>query len=420
MKDSNKLTKRILWAMIIGVVLGIALHNFVETPFVDKYLVGFVFKLCSKGFVNAIQMLVVPLVLFSLVVGTSDMGDVAKLGRIGGKIMVLYLGSTAIALLISMAVGFVVRPGVGFDLSQYSETMANYKPGTPTPVVDVFLGIITKNPFASLADGDMLQVIFIALLIGCAITILGSKVERVKEVFTQMNELTLQLVWMVMAFAPYGVFFLAVDTFTKLGFAAFKPLALYMIAAFIALFVHATVSYGSMLTLLVRVSPFQFLKNYADVNSVAFSTASSNAALPIALEAITKKCGVDPKISSFTIPLGCTVNMDGSAVTQAMATVFIAQAYGVNLGAREVVTIVIMATLATIGAAGVPGASMITLAMVLNQVGLPVEAIGIILGVDRILSMTRTCLNVSGDAICAMIVAKSEGMFNKEVFNSRK
>lgn len=345
MKDSKKLTKKILYGMGMGIVLGIVLHQFVDSVFVQTYLIDFVFKLVSKGFVNAIQMLVVPLVLFSLVVGTSDMGDVAKLGRISGKIMGLYLITTAIALVISIAVGLFIKPGVGFDLSSYSETMANYVAKEPVPIVDVLLGIISTNPFASLASGNMLQIIFIALLFGTAITILGSKVEKVKVLFAQMNDLTLQLIWMVMSFAPYGVFFLALDTFTKLGFAALAPLAMYMIASFIALFIHAILTYGGLLVFAVRVSPIQFFKNYADVLSVAFSTASSNATLPVTLDTVTNRCGVDSKITSFTIPLGCTVNMDGSAITQAMATIFIAQAYGITLGIPDIVTIVLIATL---------------------------------------------------------------------------
>ena len=419
MGDSKKLSARILIGMALGIIVGVILNNFIGTPFVKDVIVGIIFNFGSTVFTNAIQMLVVPLVLFSLVVGTCDMGDVTKMGRIGIKTLLLYLGSTALAIIISLAIGSAIKPGVGFNLAAYSEEIANYTPGEPTPVVDVLIGIVAKNPVKALVDGNMLQIIFIALLIGVAIALLGDKVPTVKKFFVEMNELTMRLVFIVMSFAPIGVFCLAANTFAKMGFAAFKPLALYMIAAFLALFAHAFVSYGSMLAAWVRVNPLRFLKNYADVISVAFSTASSNAAMPVAMKSIVEKCGVDESISSFTIPLGTTINMDGSAVTQAMATVFIAGAYGVSLTTGDLVTVVVMSTLATVGAAGVPGASMITLAMVLKQIGLPAEAIGIILGVDRILSMTRTTLNVSGDAICTMIVAKSEGLFNKDVFYGR-
>ena len=419
MGDSKKLSAKILIGMAVGIVVGVVLNSFIDNPIVKNYIVGMIFNFGSSVFTNAIQMLVVPLVLFSLVVGTCDMGDVTKMGRVGVKTLALYLGSTALAIVISLTIGSIIQPGVGFNLSAYSEAIANYKPGTPTPVVDVLIGIVPKNPVKALVNGDMLQIIFIALLMGVAISLMGDKVAGVKKFFIEMNELTLKLVFMVMNMAPIGVFCLAANTFAKMGFAAFKPLALYMIAAFTALFAHAFVSYGAMIGLWVRVSPLRFLKNYADVIPVAFSTASSNAAMPVAMKAIVEKCGVDESISSFTIPLGTTVNMDGSAITQAMATIFIAGAYGVNLSVGDMVTVVVMSTLATVGAAGVPGASMITLAMVLKQVGLPAEAIGIILGVDRILSMTRTTLNVAGDGICTMIVAKSEGLFNKEVFYGR-
>ena len=419
MGDSKKLSAKILIGMAVGIVVGVVLNSFIDNPIVKNYIVGMIFNFGSSVFTNAIQMLVVPLVLFSLVVGTCDMGDVTKMGRVGVKTLALYLGSTALAIIISLTIGSIIQPGVGFNLSAYSEAIANYKPGTPTPVVDVLIGIVPKNPVKALVNGDMLQIIFIALLMGVAISLMGDKVAGVKKFFIEMNELTLKLVFMVMNMAPIGVFCLAANTFAKMGFAAFKPLALYMIAAFTALFAHAFVSYGALIGLWVRVSPLRFLKNYADVIPVAFSTASSNAAMPVAMKAIVEKCGVDESISSFTIPLGTTVNMDGSAITQAMATIFIAGAYGVNLSVGDMVTVVVMSTLATVGAAGVPGASMITLAMVLKQVGLPAEAIGIILGVDRILSMTRTTLNVAGDGICTMIVAKSEGLFNKEVFYGR-
>ena len=419
MGDSKKLSAKILIGMAVGIVVGVVLNSFIDNPIVKNYIVGMIFNFGSSVFTNAIQMLVVPLVLFSLVVGTCDMGDVTKMGRVGVKTLALYLGSTALAIIISLTIGSIIQPGIGFNLSAYSDAIANYKPGTPTPVVDVLIGIVPKNPVKALVNGDMLQIIFIALLMGVAISLMGDKVAGVKKFFIEMNELTLKLVFMVMNMAPIGVFCLAANTFAKMGFAAFKPLALYMIAAFTALFAHAFVSYGALIGLWVRVSPLRFLKNYADVIPVAFSTASSNAAMPVAMKAIVEKCGVDESISSFTIPLGTTVNMDGSAITQAMATIFIAGAYGVNLSVGDMVTVVVMSTLATVGAAGVPGASMITLAMVLKQVGLPAEAIGIILGVDRILSMTRTTLNVAGDGICTMIVAKSEGLFNKEVFYGR-
>ena len=419
MGDSKKLSAKILIGMAVGIVVGVVLNSFIDNPIVKNYIVGMIFNFGSSVFTNAIQMLVVPLVLFSLVVGTCDMGDVTKMGRVGVKTLALYLGSTALAIIISLTIGSIIQPGIGFNLSAYSDAIANYKPGTPTPVVDVLIGIVPKNPVKALVNGDMLQIIFIALLMGVAISLMGDKVAGVKKFFIEMNELTLKLVFMVMNMAPIGVFCLAANTFAKMGFAAFKPLALYMIAAFTALFAHAFVSYGAMIGLWVRVSPLRFLKNYADVIPVAFSTASSNAAMPVAMKAIVEKCGVDESISSFTIPLGTTVNMDGSAITQAMATIFIAGAYGVTLTVSDLATVVVMSTLATVGAAGVPGASMITLAMVLKQVGLPAEAIGIILGVDRILSMTRTTLNVAGDGICTMIFAKSEGLFNKEIFYGR-
>lgn len=416
MKKSGSATKQILFAMLLGVIVGTILNKYVDSEFVQKYLLGFVFKIGSKGFIKLIKMVVVPLVLCSLVVGTSEMGNIAKLGRVGTKTLTFYLGTTFVALVVAVVVGLTVKPGLGFSMAGYSEAMANYQVKASVPFSDVLLNVIPSNPIQALASGQMLQIIFFAMLLGICLTILGDKTKGLRKIFVDFNEIMIQMVWLIMKVAPLGVFFLAADTFTKLGFSAYIPLGKYMICVFVSLFVHAILVYGGLLVGVAKLSPKQFIKNFLPVISVAFSTASSNATLPVSLKTVTDNCGVDNKVASFTIPLGATINMDGSAITQGIATMFIAQAYGVPLSITTILMIIVMATLSSIGNAGVPSASMITLAMVLNQVGLPVEAIGIIIGVDRILSMTRTMLNVSGDAICTMIIAKSEGAFDEKVF----
>ena len=416
-KKKTSSAKKVIIGMILGVIVGVILNRFADVPFVDKYIVDILFAIGGGIFTNLIKMMVVPLVFFSLITGTSETGDITKLGRIGVKIMVIYLASTAIALIIALTTGLLLRPGVDLDLSQFSEMIANYTPKEPAPLSETLLGIISTNPFKSLADGNMLQVLFVAILIGITITLLGKKADHARQLFAELNDITVRMVGIVMKYAPYGVFFITAKTFTTLGFSAFKPLGMYILTTIVALVIHVVLCYGSLLVFAVRCNPLHFIRNFSRAITMAFSTASSNATLPVALEDI-KRCGVDPKVSSFTLPLGATVNMDGSAITQAVATVFIAQAFGMELTFGTLATIVLIATLSTVGNVGVPSASMVTLAMVFTQVGLPAEAIGIIVGVDYVLSMIRTTLNVSGDAICTMVVAKSEGMFNKEVFDS--
>ena len=420
MKKKKSLASIIMLAMVAGIIVGIILNGYAETPFVKKVLTGFVFKLGGMGFTYMISMIVVPIVLFSLIVGTSDMGDVVRLGRIGTKTIGWYLATTTIAIIIGLAVSLLIKPGAGFDLTNYAKAIESYKAKTGAPpVVDVLLNIIPKNPFEALSKGEMLQVIFFAMMIGTALTILGEKTANLRKIFAEGNELIMQIVWIVMKAAPYGVFFLTADTFTRLGIAAFKPLAIYMLTVIIALFIHAVVVYGSLLAAVAKLNPIQFLKNFAPAISVAFSTASSNATLPVALDSVTNRCGVHKDISSFTIPLGATINMDGSAISMSCQAIFLAQAYGIELTIIQLAMIVLTATLASIGNAGVPSASLILLSAILMQIGVPVEAVGILLGVDRILSMIRTTINVSGDAIVSMIVAKSEGMFDIDIYNRK-
>lgn len=409
--------KKVIIGMILGAIVGVILNRFAEVPFVDKYIVDILFAIGGGIFTNLIKMMVVPLVFFSLITGTSETGDITKLGRIGVKTMAIYLASTAVALIIALTTGLLLRPGVDLDLSQFSEMIANYTPKESVPLSETLLGIISTNPFESLAKGNMLQVLFVAILVGITITLLGDKARHVRQVFAELNDITVRMVGIVMKYAPCGVFFITAKTFTTLGFSAFKPLGMYILTTIVALIIHVVLCYGGLLVFAARCNPLHFIRNFSRAITMAFSTASSNATLPVALEDI-KRCGVDPRVSSFTLPLGATVNMDGSAITQAVATVFIAQAFGMELTLGTLATIVLIATLSTVGNVGVPSASMVTLAMVFTQVGLPAEAIGIIIGVDYILSMIRTTLNVSGDAICTMVVAKSEGMFDKAVFDS--
>lgn len=418
-KKKRSLATIILLAMVFGIALGIFLNQWQDAPFVKNVLIDNVFKLFAVGFTNLIKMIVVPIVFFSLIMGASDMGDVARLGRVGGKTLIIYLVTTTVAIVIGITLALTIQPGGNFDMTSYAAAIedANVTGATAPPFVEVILDIIPQNPFRSLIEGDMLQVIFAALMIGTALTILGDKTKELRNNFQQMYQVVLKIVMIVMAAAPVGVFFLTVDTFTRLGFSAFGPLAIYMATVIIALLIHFVVVYGFLLTAVLKLNPLQFLKNFAPALAVSFSTASSNATLPITLDSVTHRCGVHTDISSFSVPLGATVNMDGSAISIVVQAVFLSQAYGIELGIGALAMIVITATLASIGTAGVPGSSLILLSAILLQIGVPVQAVGILIAVDRILSMTRTSVNVSGDAIVSMIVAKTEGLFSLEIFN---
>ncbi|MCL2705909.1 MAG: dicarboxylate/amino acid:cation symporter [Spirochaetaceae bacterium] len=420
-KKPMGLTTKILVGMALGIIVGTILNQFYSVPFVKEVLSGYIFKMGSTVFLNLVKMTIVPLVFISITVGASQMGDVVKLGRVGGKILGLYVFTSIVALAIALPTAFIMRPGVGFDLSRFSEVIAKYKPPAKGPaILDTILRIIPDNPFAALTNMDMMQIIFYAIFLGVVITLLGDKVAGVKKLFIELNDIVLKIIGIVMKLSPYGVFFLAADSFVKLGFSAYKPLGMYMITVVVALTIHAVVVYGGALKFIAKCSPIQFLKNYFPAISLAFSTASSNATMAVSLDSAINRCGIDQKIASFSIPVGITINMDGSAISQGVATIFVAQAYGIPLDVSAIITIVIMCTLITIGSPGIPGASTLLLVVVWQQVGLPVEAVGMILGVDRILSMIRTMTNVSGDIVCGIIVAQSEGLFHRDIYERKK
>lgn len=410
------LTTMILLALIFGLVTGIILYPFREVPFIQNYVIGFLFKLVGKTFISSIKMMVVPLVFVSLTCGSASMGDVKKLGRIGTKALAFYLVTTAIAISIAILLASIVGPGIGFNIPTEDLTfVAKAKP----ELVDVIINMIPTNPFKSLTDGNMLQVIVFSILLGTALTLLGDKASKVTEMFSQLNDVVLKLVEMIMMVAPYGVFALLAKTFSELGYTAMIPLLKYMICIIGALLLHALITYQGLFVMLTKLSPIKFIKNFAPAMATAFSTASSNATLPVTIETVEERVGVTKKLASFTLPLGATINMDGTAIMQGVATIFISQAYQIDLSAVDIITVILTATLASIGTAGVPGVGLIMLSMVLNQVGLPVEAVAIIMGIDRLLDMCRTAINICGDAVCTTIIAKQEGELNEEIFNAK-
>jgi Na+/H+-dicarboxylate symporter len=415
-KVQTNLSTKIFIGLILGLITGI-IFNFIPESFIrDQILIDGVFYLAGQAFLKAIMMLVVPLVFISLVNGAASMGDIKKLGRIGVKTVLFYLATTAIAISISLTLSTIFKPGVGLNLS--NSNLSEVTINEATPLVEVILDMIPNNPIASMADGNMLQIIVFAILIGVGLSALGEKTKMITNLFQQLNDLIMKIVEYVMLIAPYGVFGLIARTFAIQGFDAMIPLIKYMALVLISLLIHVTFIYGGLLKLLTGLSPIRFFKKFFPAFSVGFSTSSSNATLPVTMEVAEENLGISKDVASFTLPLGATINMDGTAIMQGVATVFISQIYGIELGFSAFLTVILTATLASIGTAGVPGVGMIMLSMVLQSVGLPVEGIALIMGIDRILDMSRTAVNITGDAVCTLIVAKAEGEFNEEIFNS--
>lgn len=414
MEDKNKnkdkspkkinLTTLIFLSLILGALTGVCFHYFIPSGYVrDKIFVDGIFYVIGQGFLRLMQMLVVPLVFCSLVCGSSAVGDTATLGKIGVKTMVFYITTTALAITMAILVAKVVNPGVGLDTSNIKAE--EIQMSDPVSMQETLLNIIPKNPIGALANGDMLPIILFAILIGVILAKLGSKVETVTNFFRQFNDIMMEMTDMIMKLAPIGVFCLISKTFARIGFNAFLPLLKYMFAVFAALMIHCFVNYMVLLKGFTRLSPVKFIKKFIPVMGFAFTTATSNATIPLSIETLEHKMGVSRKVSSFTIPLGATINMDGTAIMQGVAVIFASQAYGIHLGVAQYLTVIATATLASIGTAGVPSVGLITLSMVFNSVGLPVEAIALIMGIDRILDMTRTAVNITGDAVCTTIVA---------------
>ncbi|MGB6128980.1 MAG: dicarboxylate/amino acid:cation symporter [Psychrilyobacter sp.] len=401
------LTSKILISLISGIIFGLLLFPFKNITFIDHYIIGFFLKLGGSVFINAIKMLVVPLVFISLTVGSSAIGDTKKLGRIGIKTLSFYLFTTAIAITIALVLANIIDPGNGLIIENInrSDTVVN----NSKSFVEVLIDIVPSNPISAMAKGNMLQIIFFALLTGMGLTILGDKVNKIKNLFDQSNDLILELVNLIMQFAPIGVFCLIATTFSTLGYQAMIPLFKYIGTTLLALLIHVLITYQGLLYLVAKINPIVFIKKFIPAISVAFSTSSSGATIPINLEILREKFGVSKSTSSFTIPLGASINMDGTSIMQGVAVVFIATAYGIQLDMGDYMMVILTATLASIGTAGVPGAGPIMLSMVLTQVGLPIEGIALIMGVDRIIDMNRTAVNITGDAVCTLIIAKTEG-----------
>ena len=389
----------LIWQIGIGFVLGIA----AGVVFGDK--VQYVDPI-GQVFLALLKMLIVPLVFSSLVVGAASIGDPRDLGRIGIKTLVLYLATTAVAIVIGLVLGNFLQPGVGLALS---EGAAAFKAPEAPSIKKVILDLFPSNPIKAAADGVMLQIIIFALFLGVSAVLAGEKGKPLISFFDSMAEAMYKLTGIVMKTAPYGVFALIAVTVAQYGISVLAPFAKVILAVYAGCIIHALVVYSGLITVFVKKSPFWFFKGVQAPALTAFVTRSSAAALPVSMEAAQKNLGISEKVSSFVLPLGATINMDGTALYQGVCALFVAQAYGLPLTMGAQLNIVLTATLASIGTAGVPGAGLIMLTLVLTAVGLPLEGAALVAGIDAVLDMARTCINVVGDSCVAAVVASTEG-----------
>ena len=387
-------------AMFFALIAGYLLYLFPEGSLVKIFLVDDLFQIVGKIFITLLKMVVVPIVFVSIVCGVANNHDIKSLGKISGMTFILYLVTTAIAITMALFIANIAGVGQGVGLGEAANLTIPLAPS----IGDVILNIFPDNPFKALVRGDMLQVIFFAVLLGVAAVCSGDAGKRVTSGFNDFNDIIVNIVMMVMRVAPIGVFCLLAAMVAKTGFGLVQQLAGYFLIVLTVLFLHVFLVYGSILAVFARVSITSFLHKVAPAMLFAFSLSSSNAALPVVIQTARDRLKLSESVLSFVIPLGATINMDGTAIMQGVATVFIANAYGIDISIFGYATIVLMATIASIGTAGVPGVGLVTLAMVLAQVGLPVEGIAMIIAVDRILDMTRTAVNIAGDCAVATVV----------------
>ena len=398
-----ELWKKILIGMICGVIVGSIMGPNAE-----------LFKPIGTLFINAIKMLIVPLVFFSLIVGITSMQDTKKMGRIGLKAIILYMGTTAVAISIGLGLAAILTPGEGLNMvASNADSVGKDAPA----LIQTLLNMIPKNPVGALAAGNILQIIVFAIGLGVSLALIGKKADPAIKLFESLAEAMYKLTELVMKLAPYGVFGLMAWVSGKYGLEVLLPLIKVIAVVFLGSVIHITIFYTGLISVLGRLNPIRYLKAITNPAAVAFTTTSSSGTLPATIKSAREEMGVSKGVASFVLPLGATINMDGTALYQGVCALFIAQAFGIDLAASDYITIILTATLASIGTAGVPGAGLIMLSLVLTTVGLPIEGLAIIAGIDRILDMARTTVNVCGDMMVSLLVAKSENELDKDIYN---
>lgn len=398
------LWQKIVIGMILGITVGIIFGEDAE-----------ILKPIGSLFVNTIKMLIVPLVFCSIIVGITSMQDTSKMGRIGFKAVLFYLLSTAVAISIGLLLGNLLQPGAGLELVAQQAEAAKATPS----LADTLVALVPTNPIGALAQGHILQIIVFAVALGISLTLIGEKGKPAIAVFESLAEAMYKLTDLVMKLAPYGVFALMAWVAGKYGLTLLLPLMKVIGAVYLGSILHVLGVYSALILFIAKLSPVQYFRGIVDAQVVAFTTTSSAGTLPVSMKCAREKLGVSKGVSSFVLPLGTTINMDGTALYQGVTTLFVAQAFGIDLGMPEYITIILTATLASIGTAGVPGAGLIMLTLVLTTVGLPVEGVALIAGIDRILDMARTTVNISGDIAASVIIAKSEKELDTTIYNAK-
>ncbi|MFT6925814.1 MAG: Na+/H+-dicarboxylate symporter [Psychromonas sp.] len=401
-----ELWKKILIGMILGVIVGTVMGPDAE-----------ILKPIGTLFINAIKMLIVPLVFFSLIVGITSMQDTNKMGRISLKAIILYLGTTAVAITIGLGLAALFTPGAGLNMiANNPDAIGKEAPA----LVQTLLNMIPQNPVGALAAGNILQIIIFAIGLGVSLALIGEKAEPAIKLFESLAEAMYKLTELVMKLAPYGVFGLMAWVAGKYGLEVLLPLIKVIAVVFLAALLHIAVFYTGMISIVARLNPIRYLKGLSNPAVVAFTTTSSSGTLPATIKASREEMGVSKGVASFVLPLGATINMDGTALYQGVCALFVAQAFNIDLATSDYITIILTATLASVGTAGVPGAGLIMLSLVLTTVGLPIEGLAIVAGIDRILDMARTTVNICGDMMVSILVAKSEGELDMDVYNSKE
>lgn len=403
----------ILIAMILGFIVGIILNLFVMDPFIkDTVLLDTIFYLGGTGFMNFMKMLVVPLVFCSIIVGISSISDTKKIGNISIELIVFYLATVLVSVCLAILISSIINPGN--TLHMVGNNFTSDIAGNVT-LTDNLLNMIPANPISSLANGDIIPIIIFAAIVGAILSILKEETQLVREFFNQSNKIMIKMTHLVMKLAPIGVFCLMATTFANLGIDALMPLFKFIICVILGILIQLFVIYPILMIVFTRLNPVQFFKKFASVIMFAFSSTSSNATIPLTLEKLSEM-GVSEEISSFSIPLGATIHMDGNAIMQGCAIMFATQAYGLDLGTSALITVILTAVIASISAAGIPSAAIISMNMLFMSVGLPLDIISIILGIDHFLDMFRTSINVAGDAICTLIIAFKNKAFDVDKF----
>lgn len=410
-----KLNDWIIISMILGFIVGMIINLFALTPFVKDILIDNIFYFGGTAFINLMKMLVVPLVFFSIIVGTASLSNSRKIGNISIEIIILYIVTTLIAVCLAIFVASIIQPGTGLSMvgTQYTSNITSN-----VTLTDNLLNMIPSNPIGSMANGEIIPIIIFAILIGLVLSSLQDETPLLKDFFTQANKVMIKMTLWVMKLAPIGVFCLMASTFANLGISGLIPLFKFIISVIIAIAIQLFILYPILLYVFTKLSPITFFKKFISVMVFAFSSTSSNATIPLTLEKLSE-LGVSKEVSSFSIPLGATINMDGNAIMQGCAIMFATQAYGLDLGLSALITVIFMAVIASISAAGIPSAAIISMNMLFMSVGLPLDIIAILMGIDHFLDMFRTTINVTGDAICTIIVSFKNKVLDVDKFNGK-